>query len=235
MSDKTYAIAFDGTLVEGASVDQVKANVAKLFKAPLAKIEPLFCGKRIAIKRGLDKATALKYQMALRKCGAVTQVVDTAAAAKKKQAAILAARKKQAAQAAAQKKQAEAQGADAGLVRSVVKEAPSGEVLSGVSIDAPDRIVPETEEEELDVDISQFETTDVGGLLVEPEPEETLDIDIPDLGIAEPGAQLVKPHEDEPLQVDLSGLSVAEPGAQIGEPEEVEELQVDTSKLSLGS
>lgn len=234
MSDKTYAIAFDGTLVEGAKLDQVKANVAKLFKAPLAKVEPLFCGKRIAIKRGLDKATALKYQVALRKCGAVTQVVDTAAAAKKK-AQILAAKKKQA-QAAAAKQQAVAQPApDTGLVRSVVKEAPSGDVLAGVSIDAPERISPEEEVEELQVDISQFDTAEAGTLLVEPEPDVELDIDIPDLGVADPGAQLTEPHEEETLEVDLSGFSMAEPGEQIVEPEEIEELQVDTSNLKLGT
>jgi len=71
MSGNTFEVVFDGKLVEGASVDQVKQNVATLFRVEVAKVERLFSGERVVIKKGIDEAAAKKYQLALLKAGAV--------------------------------------------------------------------------------------------------------------------------------------------------------------------
>ena len=83
MSGNTFAVVFSGKIAAGASADRVKANVAKLFKVEVAKVERLFTGARVAIKKGLDEATAKKYQMALAKAGAICDVVKVAAPAAK--------------------------------------------------------------------------------------------------------------------------------------------------------
>ena len=80
MSQNTFEVVFKGKLVEGAEADQVKARVAALFKVDVSKVERLFSGATVSIKKGVDEQTAKKYQLALQKAGAITTVVNRAAA-----------------------------------------------------------------------------------------------------------------------------------------------------------
>ena len=76
MAEPDFQVVFDGQLVEGSDPSQVKANIAKLFKMEVAKVEALFSGRRTVVKRGLDQATAQKYQIAFERAGAVAIIVD---------------------------------------------------------------------------------------------------------------------------------------------------------------
>lgn len=73
----SYDIYFRGELTEEAELTTTRAALASLFKANDATMDKLFSGKLQVIKRGCDKATALKYQNAMRKVGA--RAVITAA------------------------------------------------------------------------------------------------------------------------------------------------------------
>ncbi len=70
-----YNLIFQGEIIAGASLEEVKANVARLFKADAAKTAALFSGKTIIIKRNLDSDSARKYLAILKKAGAVVKVV----------------------------------------------------------------------------------------------------------------------------------------------------------------
>jgi len=74
-NDQCYNLIFRGKIVEGASLDEVKNNVARLFKADANKTASLFSGKPIVIKKNLDSATTKKYLAILKKAGAVVQAV----------------------------------------------------------------------------------------------------------------------------------------------------------------
>lgn len=69
-----YEIAFAGQVVPGAAVEQVKANLARLFQADEQRIALLFSGRRIVIKSGLDAAGAEKYRATMERAGAVAIV-----------------------------------------------------------------------------------------------------------------------------------------------------------------
>ncbi|MFG0379536.1 hypothetical protein ACF8C6_01000 [Pseudomonas sp. zbq_18] len=69
-----YEIAFSGQLVPGAAVEQVKANLARLFQADEQRIALLFSGRRIVIKSGLDAAGAEKYRSTMERAGAIALV-----------------------------------------------------------------------------------------------------------------------------------------------------------------
>ncbi len=69
-----YDIFFAAQIVDGFDEATVRANIAKLFKANEATLEKLFSGKPQLIKRGVDKAAAIKYKAALQKAGAVALV-----------------------------------------------------------------------------------------------------------------------------------------------------------------
>jgi hypothetical protein len=74
MSDDMYEVAFSGQVAEGADLEQVKAKVGQMFKADAAKLAHLFSGKRVVIKKNIDQPTAMKYQSALDKVGAVCEI-----------------------------------------------------------------------------------------------------------------------------------------------------------------
>ncbi|VAW67562.1 hypothetical protein MNBD_GAMMA10-3204 [hydrothermal vent metagenome] len=74
MSGELFEVAFSGQVAEGSDMAQVKAKVAAMFKADAAKLEQLFCGKRVVIKKNIDQAMANKYKAALNNAGAVCEV-----------------------------------------------------------------------------------------------------------------------------------------------------------------
>ncbi|MEM7468759.1 MAG: hypothetical protein AAF387_17970, partial [Pseudomonadota bacterium] len=80
MADKQFHVVFKGELLKGASAEQVKNNLAKLFKTEPAKLDHLFAGKPVIIKKDLDRAGADKYEAVLRRAGAVIHLVEAKAA-----------------------------------------------------------------------------------------------------------------------------------------------------------
>jgi hypothetical protein len=74
MSGETYAIVFNGGIVEGFAADTVKAQLAKLLKTDAKKTAALFSGKQIILKKTTDRAEAAKYGKALKKVGADVKI-----------------------------------------------------------------------------------------------------------------------------------------------------------------
>jgi len=70
-----YNLVFQGHILEEASLDEVKNNLGHLFKADEKKIDHLFSGKPVIIKKNLDSATAEKYLSVLKKAGAKVKAV----------------------------------------------------------------------------------------------------------------------------------------------------------------
>lgn len=80
MSDELFDVAFSGQISAGANLQEVKVRVGKMFNADGAKLEQLFSGHRLVIKKNVDQPTAQKYKSALRSVGAECEVTSTAVA-----------------------------------------------------------------------------------------------------------------------------------------------------------
>ncbi|MFO7593979.1 MAG: hypothetical protein R6X15_08070 [Pseudomonadota bacterium] len=237
MSERRYDVLFSGQLVEGAALDKVKANVAKLFKVEVAKVEGLFSGNPVAIKKGVNEEVAKKYLIAMKKAGALCKA-RAAAPAKAKPAV----GKPTAAQQATQRQEPPLSQsetgqatADAGEAKYVIKQPPAGlGELSAASLDEPGAVLVEHQEvPPPQVDTGGLSMDEPGATLVEHEETPPPQVDTGDLSMDEPGATLVENEEEPELEVDLSGLSMDEPGATIVEHQEEPEPEIDTSKLSL--
>jgi len=74
MSDELYEVAFSGKISDGADLSEVKARLGGMFKADESKLTQLFSGKRIVIKKNIDKQTAIKFHTALKRAGAECEV-----------------------------------------------------------------------------------------------------------------------------------------------------------------
>ncbi|MBU2886121.1 hypothetical protein KO507_10145 [Gilvimarinus agarilyticus] len=70
----SFDIVFRGDIVMGHSLEDVKLRLQQLFKADAAKIDALFNGRPVPLKRNLDEATARKYHAVLQKAGAEVSV-----------------------------------------------------------------------------------------------------------------------------------------------------------------
>jgi hypothetical protein len=70
MSEK-FSVVLTGKLADGFELPRVKSNIAQVFKLAPEKVEKLFRGKPVALKRGVDKAQAMKLRNALARAGAL--------------------------------------------------------------------------------------------------------------------------------------------------------------------
>lgn len=75
MADERFDLIFRGDIVLGQPLGEVKQRLQQLLKTDAGKIEKLFSGRPVALKRGLDKATGEKYQKVLHKAGALVSLV----------------------------------------------------------------------------------------------------------------------------------------------------------------
>jgi hypothetical protein len=87
MSEQLFEVAFAGQISEGANPEEVRAKVGKMFNADEKKLAQLFSGKRVVIKKNIDKATAAKYKTALNRAGAECEVKPMGGAAPAQKAA----------------------------------------------------------------------------------------------------------------------------------------------------
>jgi len=85
MDESLYEVTFSGEIQQGARLDEVKARIARMFKADEVTIARLFSGKRIVIKKNLSAEAADKYSIAFTKAGAICDLTlmsaDTAPSA----------------------------------------------------------------------------------------------------------------------------------------------------------
>ncbi|WP_044871290.1 DUF805 domain-containing protein [Pseudomonas sp. LFM046] len=70
MTEARYKIVFDGEPMPGVALETVKENLARLFKSDSSRIDSLFGGRSVALKRDLVEAEADKYLAALERAGA---------------------------------------------------------------------------------------------------------------------------------------------------------------------
>ena len=74
MSDRRFEVIFRGDVVPGQSLMDVKQRLAELFGAPAAKVEQMFSGRPVVIKRDLDEEAAARYRVALKEAGALVEL-----------------------------------------------------------------------------------------------------------------------------------------------------------------
>jgi hypothetical protein len=74
-ADPSYDIVFSGELTPGADPHAVRERLRALFKLPDETLDRLFSGRPVAIKRGVDAATAKRYRDVFRDAGAVVQTL----------------------------------------------------------------------------------------------------------------------------------------------------------------
>lgn len=74
MRDMRYRVVFKGEVAPDADIKEVKEKVASVFKADSKKIEKLFSGENIVIKKNANLETCEKLSKAFKNAGAISYI-----------------------------------------------------------------------------------------------------------------------------------------------------------------
>ncbi|MBC2737757.1 MAG: hypothetical protein HF981_25590 [Desulfobacteraceae bacterium] len=80
MAEVRYQVIFRGKTVPDMPIEDVKANLANLFKTNDVRINRLFSGQAVVLKKGLQQEEGERYRVLLERAGALCEVVPLAAA-----------------------------------------------------------------------------------------------------------------------------------------------------------
>lgn len=76
MMNDTFAVIFKGEILNGANAATTREKIGSVFKADAAKLERLFSGSHIVVRKGIDQATAEKLVNMFAKMGAKAYIKD---------------------------------------------------------------------------------------------------------------------------------------------------------------
>ncbi len=218
MIDGKFNIVFAGRILPAKTEDEVKQNMAKLFKTGVAQIDKLFIGKEVTIKKNLDYAQAMKYQSVLKQAGALVLIKKIEDAG------------------------APAQPEVSTTPKTSVSPQPVNQQSAPVS---PSRaqISQEAQATPSSQDHSSENASDSEGnwslaaagaqLPAQDKPAPIPEPNLSELSLGNAGEALQEVKAFQAKEVDTSELSLGEQGL-IQEPKKYEQREVDTSELSMG-
>lgn len=252
-----FNVMFSGEISGRADPAAVRANVGKLFNASEAVLDKLFSGQPVAVKKMVDRATAMKVRAMMKQAGAETRMVPvdelgrplTAAPTPAPAASVPPVRPVTAsapvAQAApatesmAERLQRLAGAPPVEAARPSVQPAPAGGDW-GVA-PAGTRLSPaDTGPAPVVPDVSAIVLAPAGSDVLAPDEKPYIppvQVDISAINLAPPGTEVLKDEERprvEAVKVDISGMSMAEVGAPLDEIREAKKLvNPDISHLTM--
>ena len=80
MSFDTYDVYFAGGIMKGHDAAEVKKKLGALFKFEGARLDRLFSGEPVAIKKGINMDQAVNYRVVFRQAGALVDIRPVASA-----------------------------------------------------------------------------------------------------------------------------------------------------------
>ena len=81
MTDQEYQVVFRGEILPSKSVEEAKANLAALYKTDVTRIERLFSGKAMVLKKGVSREAGERYRGLLEKAGIACDLLPAGVAA----------------------------------------------------------------------------------------------------------------------------------------------------------
>ncbi len=211
MSEPTFQIVFRGKILGGFDREQVKANLARLFRSDGERIEALLAAPKTVLKSGLARDAAARYQEALRQAGIMVAVIGEGPITADIPAPAASVPPPEVAE----------------VQPPPVPEPPSGLTLAEVGA----QLLPPKVRERAEIDTSALSLAAVGAVLADHLPPPKPEFDLAGLDLAPPGDPIDLTPRPAPLAIDVSALSVVEvPAAVEKAPSELHRLltsQVD--------
>lgn len=204
MTEPSYQIVFRGKILSGYTREQVRSNLAQLFRTDPARIDALLDAPKTVLKAGISKDAATRYQDALRQAGIMVAMMaeapiaaaDTASAGSTipgpaPQVPTVAASTPPPATAASQ---------------------PPAVAATGLTLAAVgERILPPQAKTAAQIDTSGLSLAPAVGPLVEAKPVAAPQFDLSGISIATDTGPIDRTPKASPRQFDTSALSLDAP------------------------
>lgn len=228
-----FDVVFRGDIVMGHNLPDVKLRLQQLFKTDTAKIDALFSGRPVPLKKNLDEVSAKKYQVALTRAGAEVSLVPSEKGAPKTAPKPAPATVKSLAERLAEQPQAPE------VKTPATVPATQGFTLAATGADVlnPNE---RTQHPEVNIDVSAISIrANEGNLLDASEVKHDAPptIPIPDFDVAEAGAILVQDNERSPqsvVEVNVESWDLNEIGADLlNADERVEDVLIEIPDLQV--
>ncbi|MFI0413880.1 MAG: hypothetical protein ACH255_07040 [Candidatus Thiodiazotropha sp.] len=215
MTGEMYDVYFSGAIIKDNDPAEVKRKIGAIFKLQGDKLDRLFSGKPIPIKKSVDMDRAIRFRITFRDAGGLVDIVPagtpppTAKPTQQRPPA------EQAKVAATDSHQASSE-----LTFADGPMEPPADSHS----DTPPIAVP-------DYELSSAQGFDLSDCAPTVEAVEIPDIS--SLDMDKPGITLDESPEPEPLEIDTSSLELDKPGATLIEESPPEPARIDTAALSM--
>ncbi|MCU7915863.1 MAG: hypothetical protein KZQ65_08175 [Candidatus Thiodiazotropha sp. (ex Gloverina cf. vestifex)] len=216
MNIDNYDVYFSGACLKKADPAEVKRKIGAMFKLEGEKLERLFSGKPVPIKRGVDMDQAVKFRVAFRDAGALVDIVPEGQPAPTPSPAPTT---RPAAPTPATDRTESAPSTSSGLTLAEGPLPPDSEAEKITPVPVPD------------YDLSAPQDFNLSDCAPQVEP-----VPIPDtsaMDLDKPGAALDETPDPEPLEIDTEALTLDDPGTTLIEETPFETPEIDTDDLSM--
>ncbi|MES9943771.1 MAG: hypothetical protein ABW080_02300 [Candidatus Thiodiazotropha sp.] len=215
MTAETYDVYFSGTIIKDHDPAEVKRKIGAVFKLQGDKLDRLFSGKPIPIKKGIDMDRAIKFRVTFRDAGGLVDIVPAGTPPPAPKPA----------QPPRPREEPRVVATDAGSGSSELTFA-----------EGPMEPATETDSDMTPIAVPDYELSSAQGFDLSdctPEVEAAEIPDISSLDMDKPGITIDETAEPEPLEIDTSALELDKPGVTLIEEAPAEAPAIDIAALSM--
>jgi len=234
MSPDTYDVYFSGATLRDADPQEAKRRIGAMFKLEGDKLDRLFSGKPIPIKRGVDMDQAVKFRVAFRDAGALVDIVP-AGQPPPNPAARPQPPQRPAAPLAPSAAPTPVETASTPAPAATEAAPPAAAGGSGLTLaEGPLPVPPETEATPIavpDYGLSAPQGFNLSDCAPPVEPAPIPDISA--MNLEQAGTILDESPTPEPLEIDTEALELDAPGVTLIETAEIEPPPIDIHELSM--
>ncbi|MCB1583617.1 MAG: hypothetical protein KDI92_11175 [Xanthomonadales bacterium] len=216
MSEQTFKVVFKGKAARNVELATAKANFAKLFKLPPAKVEVMFDGKERTLKKSMSMDKANHFRAVLKKAGIRVSLVKNVMEEE-----------------SAQEQEWHLDDPGTRILKPVT--APDRHIETGhLKVDVEfDKLEDKPQADPPEVDIDHIFIDQSEDPIVEPKEVEIPNIDLSKLKMEEVGSIIVKQKKIATPDIPVDDLTLDQPGKQLVEKKVIEEPEIDISSISL--
>jgi hypothetical protein len=211
VSTETFDVYFSGALLKDSDPEKVKRKIGAMFKLEGDRLERLFSGKPVPIKRAIDMDRAIKYRVAFRDAGGLVDIVPTG-------------------QAAPTAKPPPPVRPQETTTHAPEATATQTLTLTEGPLEAPEE-PPQKEIIAPDYPLSSTEGFDLSDCTTEVPPQAIPDIS--SLDLTKQGTELDETPEPKPLEIDTTALALDTSEENLDDQQAPEPPLIDTHGLSL--
>jgi len=234
-----YRLVFRGEVLEGQQKADVKERLGATLKVEGARLDAMFTGKAVVIRKDADTDTAARFQIAFKRAGARLRVLPVAIEAEEPVEApvVEAARPPMEPAAADDPGGFRLAPVGALMIEPRPEPVPPTVDLSHLTLaSAGERLSAPVAVEAVAPDVSHLSVAAPGTTLAEPSAESAPAVEAPTWKIAQVGSLLARraPEVESPVDVEALGFELAPPGAILDDAEHAPPPPPpDTSHLKL--